>query len=43
MVNKSLAKEVVTLQTICSIQQKELQMKDDKLKSLERQYKPQMT
>ena len=40
IVNKSLAKEVVTLQNVCSTQQKELQMKDDKLKNLEQQYKP---
>ena len=40
MVNKSLAKEVATLQDVCSTQQKELQMKDDKLRNLERQYKP---
>ena len=40
MVNKSLAKEVATLQDVCSTQQKKLQMKDDKLNNLERQYKP---
>ena len=40
MVNESLAKEVVTLQSVCSTQQRELQVKDDKLQSLQRQYKP---
>ena len=40
MVNKSLAKEVITLPHICSTQQEQLQMKEDKLKNLEPQYKP---
>ena len=40
IVNKSLAKEVITLQHVCSTQQKQLQIKEDKLKNLERQYKP---
>ena len=40
MVTESLAKEIVALQSVCSTQQRELQVKDDKLQNLQRQYKP---
>ena len=40
LVNKSLAQEVASLESVCSAQQKELQKKDDKIKNLEQHYKP---